>query len=291
MNKILDFYKKTSYYTDLGLYRDVAKGLTDEVSELAKLQRRQIIHPVIILNHLQDGWWDNLDKVPKTSLVFEDDIFPTAISMLSELLRRDNNYSLNRRVEDKIHVTCRGEAILLASILKAKGIPCRVRSGFCEYLRHDGIYYDHWIVEYYSFKDNRWILVDVDDQWDDKLIDFDLNDLPRDEFLFGAEAYLNLRNNKMKKENILYASDPVILGLDAAIRVLFYDFHSLMNDEVYYDFVPKYVLDKNFCLDEEELNELDSLANLLLHPDDNFDELLNIWNNTLKFRILSGGLN
>ena len=56
MKKILDFYKKTSYYTDLGLYRDIAKSLPDEVSELAKLQRRQIIHPVIILNHLQDGW-------------------------------------------------------------------------------------------------------------------------------------------------------------------------------------------------------------------------------------------
>ena len=64
-----------------------------------------------------------------------------------------------------------------------------------------------------------------------------------------------------------------------------------MNDEVYYDFVPKYVLDKNFYLDEDELSELDSLANLLLYPDDNFDELLKIWNNNLKFRILSGGLN
>jgi len=291
MNKILDFYKKTSLYTDLGLYRDVAKSLPDEVSELAKLQRRQIIHPVIILNHLQNGWWDNLDEVPKTSLVFEDDVFPTAISMLSELLRRDNKYGLNRRVEDKIHVTCRGEAILLAAILKAKGISCRVRAGFCEYLRHDGIYYDHWITEYYNTHDCRWILVDADNQWDDKLIDFDLNDLPRNKFLFGAEAYLKLRNDKIKNENILYSSDPVTIGMDAAIRVLFYDFHSLMNDEVYYDFVPKYVLDKNFHLDEEELSELDSLANLLLHPDDNFDELLNIWNNNLKFRILSGGLN
>ena len=243
------------------------------------------------MNHLQNGWWDNLDEVPKTSLVFEDDVFPTAISMLSELLRRDNKYGLNRRVEDKIHVTCRGEAILLAAILKAKEISCRVRAGFCEYLRHDGIYYDHWITEYYNTHDCRWILVDADNQWDDKLIDFDLNDLPRNMFLFGAEAYLKLRNDKIKNENILYSSDPVTIGMDAAIRVLFYDFHSLMNNEIYYDFVPKYVLDKNFHLDEEELRELDSLANLLLKPNDNFDELINIWNHNLKFRILSGGLN
>ena len=46
-----------------------------------------------------------------------------------------------------------------------------------------------------------------------------------DEFLFGAEAFLNLRNNKIQKQELLYASDPVTVGLPAAIRVLFYDFH------------------------------------------------------------------
>ena len=291
MKKILDFYKKTSYYTDLGLYRDIAKSLPDEVSELAKLQRRQIIHPVIILNHLQDGWWDNLDKVPKTSLVYEDDIYPTAISMLSELLRRDNNYSINRKVEDKIHVTCRGEAILLTAILKAKGIPSRVRSGFAEYLKHDGIYYDHWITEYYSDIEKRWILVDADNQWGDSKIDFDLNDIPRNKFMFGANAYLTLRNNKIEKEKIIYQSDPVTIGLPAAIRGLFYDFHCLMNDEIILDFVPRYVLEKNFNLTEDELIELEELASLMLDPDTNFNKLNKIWESKLKYRIMSGGLN
>ena len=251
----------------------------------------QIIHPIIIWNNLQDGWWDDLKQVPKTSIVFEDDIFPTAQSMLAELLRRDTNYSVDRKVEDKIHVTCRGEAVLLASILKAKGIPTRVRSGFAEYLRHDGIYYDHWITEYYSYEKNRWVLVDADNQWGDTKIEFDLNDIPRDRFLLGAEAYLSLRNKKMEDKNILYASDPVTIGLPAAIRALFYDFHSLMNDEIIFDFVPRYVLEKNFNLTEEELKELDELAHLMLFPDENFDELTNIWDTNIKYRIMAGGLN
>lgn len=291
MKEILDFYKKTSLYTDLGLYKDFAMKLPNDIKELAKLQRMQIIHPIIIWNNLQDSWWDNLTKVPKISIVFEDDIFPTAMSMLAELLRRDNNYSIDRKVEDKIHVTCRGEAVLLASILKAKGIPTRVRSGFAEYLRHDGVYYDHWITEYYSYDKNRWVLVDADNQWGDTKIDFDLNDIPRDKFLLGAEAYLNLRNNKMNDNDILYASDPVTIGLPATIRALFYDFHSLMNDEIIFDFVPRYVLEKNFNLTEDELNELDGLANLMLNPDNNFKELQEIWDSNLKFRIMSGGLN
>ena len=38
MNKILDFYKKTSPYTDLGLYKEFAMKLPNDIKELAKLQ-------------------------------------------------------------------------------------------------------------------------------------------------------------------------------------------------------------------------------------------------------------
>ena len=211
--------------------------------------------------------------------------------MLAELLRRDETYGMKRKVEDKIHVTCRGETLLLTSILKAKGIPARARSSFVEYLRHDGVYYDHWITEYYNYKENRWVLVDADNQWGDKKIDFDLNDIPRDKILFGADAYLKLRNNEINSENILYASEPATLGLKAAIRALFYDFHSLMNDEIIFDFVPRYILLKDFELSEDELRELDYLANLLLNPNENFAKIKDIWAKNLKFRIMAGGLN
>lgn len=290
-NKIFDFYKQTSMYTDLGLYKNFAVNLPDTIEELAKLQRRQIIHPAIIWNNAQDGWWDDLSEVPETSIIYEDDVLTTAQGMLAELLRRDKNYSVNRKVKDKIHVTCRGEAILLAAILKAKGIPSRVRSGFAEYLRHDGIYYDHWITEYYNREQKRWILVDADNQWGDSKIKFNLNDMPAEEFLFGSEAYLKLRENKIESEKVLYASVPPLLGLSAAIRAMFFDFNCLMNNEIVFYHVPKYILMKNFNLDENELKELDELARLMQNPNENFEKLNNIWNNNLKFRINSGGLN
>ena len=64
-----------------------------------------------------------------------------------------------------------------------------------------------------------------------------------------------------------------------------------MNDEIILLHVPKYIRDKRFELNEEEYEELDYLAQLLLNPDDNFDELLEIWNNNTKFRIMTGALN
>lgn len=292
---ILEFYKQTSLYTDLGLYKDFAKNLTDNINDLCILQRMQIIHPFVYSNpdirKETKCFWGDMTKVPITRLDYEDDLFPTALSMLSELLRRDNNYNNQRKAENKIHVTCRGQAILLAATLKAKGYSARVRSGFSPYIKYDGVNYDHWITEYYDEPENRWILVDADEHCPDHEMGFDLNDIPRDKFLFGAEAYLGVRNKKYKDEEIYYSSDPATLGLKASLRCLFYDFHCLMNDEIIFLHLPKYIQDKKLELSEEEYKELDELAELLLDPDKNFNELKYIWENNLKFRIMSGALN
>lgn len=294
-NEVFNFYKQTSLYTDLGLYKNFMKNLPDDINELCILQRKQIIHPVVFdipnIRKQSNCFWGDMTKVSITRLDYEDDLFPTAISMVSELLRKDKTYSVNRKAEDKIHVTCRGEAILLAATLKAKGYSARVRSGFAPYIKYDGVSYDHWITEYYDEIKQRWVLVDADEHCPDHEMGFDLNDIPRNKFIFGAEAYLGMRTGKYKTEEIYYASDPATLGLKASIRGLFYDFHSLMNDEIIFLHLPKYIQDKNFELSEEEYIELDNLAELLLEPDKNFDKILDIWNNKSKFRIMSGALN
>lgn len=63
-----------------------------------------------------------------------------------------------------------------------------------------------------------------------------------------------------------------------------------MNDEIIFNYIPKYLLEKNFVLTEEELSELDDLAELMLDPDKNFDALEKIWKENLKLRIMGGGL-
>lgn len=294
-NKILNFYKQTSLYTDLGLYKDFMKNQTDDINELCILQRKQIIHPIAYktpnIRKKNKCFWGDMTKVPITRLNNEEVLYSTAQSMISELLRKDKHYDACRKAEDKIHITCRGQAILLAATLKAKGYAARARSGYAPYIKSDGIAYDHWITEYYDEKKGRWILVDADEHCPDHEIAFDLNDIPRNEFIFGAEAYLGLRNNKYKTEEICHSSNPAILGLKASLRGLFYDFHSIMNDEVMFLYLPKYIRDKNFELSEEEYKELDELATLMLDTDSNFEKLLEIWENKPKFRIMSDALN
>lgn len=293
--EILNFYRQTSLFTDLGNYKTFAQNLPDDINELCILQKMQIIHPVAFNNEnirtRNNCFWGDMTKIPITRLDYEEDYFPTAQSMIAELLRKNPNYNVKREAKDKIHITCRGQAILLASILKAKGIPARVRSGFAPYIKENGISYDHWITEYYNKNENLWKLVDADEHCPDHEMGFDLNNIPYDKFLFGANAYLGIRTNKINAESILYASSPVTLGIKAAIRGLFYDFHSLMNNEIIFLHVPKYIKEKNFELNEDEYLELDELANLMLKPNENFESLRNIWENKLKFRIMCGALN
>jgi transglutaminase-like putative cysteine protease len=90
--------------------------------------------------------------------------------MLAELYRRDKKGFHHKRAEsDKIILTCRYVSVLVASILKTKGIPCRVRSGFAPYFNLYGERAaDHWINEYWNAKKERWVAIDVDGSLDAK---------------------------------------------------------------------------------------------------------------------------
>lgn len=79
-------------------------------------------------------------------------------------------------------------------------------------------------------------------------------------------------------------------SLKAIIRALFYDFHALMNDEISYKFQPCYIDNKFERLTEQDLKELDELAELLLEPDENFEELESIWETKKKYRIMNSPL-
>jgi len=63
-----------------------------------------------------------------------------------------------------------------------------------------------------------------------------------------------------------------------------------MNNEILYTQMPSYVYGKFDVLKEDDFKEIDQIAELMLEPDKNFDELVQIWNTRKKFRILNGPL-
>ena len=66
-----------------------------------------------------------------------------------------------------------------------------------------------------------------------------------------------------------------------------YDFHALMNNEIFYSYQPLYLRDGIQSLGEPELRELDGLAELLKEPDENMERIKDMWNHNEKLYVLT----
>lgn len=292
-NKILNYYLKFSPFTNPGCYKKrLEENLPNDVKKIGFLVRKQIIHRVTLKNGNKgsnvDLKYGDMSKVPWYRQP-EDDYFPTAIAILAELYRRDRRgFVKDRKEKDRLILTCRFVSILMASVLKSKGIPARVRSGFAPYFKGFGNKsVDHWINQYWNKKEKRWVTIDVDGSLEDYL-EFDPYDTPRDVFDFSADAWLAVRAGKTDKAYFWNAGG--FEGLRVIAWELFYDFHCLMNNEIIYLHQPKYIWGRFDKLTEEELKEIDDLALLMKEPDKNFEKLQKTWNTKKKFRTLKGAL-
>lgn len=286
-----EHYLLFSTFTNPGLYKDLLTELPEDIRDLGLLVRQNFVHRTTLAwgntrsntdlrfgDMTQMPWW----RQP------EDDNLTTTAAMLAELYRRDERGLVaDRKVEDRLVLTCRYDSLLVASILKAKGIPARVRSGFAPYFIADKSI-DHWITQYWSAIEHRWVTIDVDGSISHNG-SFDAYDMPENAFDWSAQAWLDVRQGKTAPDYFWNAGD--FSGLMLIAWELFYDFHCLMNNEIVYYHHPKMVCYDDFPkLTEEQLKGIDDLATLLLDPDENFDELLGIWENNKEFRLLSGGL-
>jgi hypothetical protein len=222
----------------------------------------------------------------------EDDVLVTACAMLAELYRRDPcGLVLDRNPADKLVLTCRFVAVLMAGILKSKGIPARARSGHVGYWLNrdtpDETSGDHWINQYWHTGQERWVTIDVDGSLN--LTRFDPYDIPANRFNFPAPAWLGIRTGKLDPQRFMFAD-----GTRGAIVVfwaLFADFHSLMNSEIIYFHRTVYGTPKRFAaLTPAELEQIDQMAGLMCDPDKNFDQLCQTWETNREFRRLTGSL-
>jgi hypothetical protein len=103
-----------------------------------------------------------------------------------------------RANEQKIVGNCRDFSVTLASMLQSKGIPARPRCGFGAYFMPDH-YEDHWVCEYWSEAEQRWVLVDAQlDELQRNVLKtaFNTLDVPRDQFIVGGAAWKMCRSGQ-----------------------------------------------------------------------------------------------
>lgn len=106
-----------------------------------------------------------------------------------------------RPVGTRVVGTCRHFATIACALLRARGIPSRARCGFgtC-FVKGRGL--DHWITEYWSAEDRRWVRVDTEH------LGHGFVERPEDlapgEFLTGGEAWTEYREGRI---------DPLLFGV------------------------------------------------------------------------------
>jgi hypothetical protein len=294
--EIMEHFLSFGMYTDPGLYSEkLKKDLPNDVREIGLLVRKNLIHRTTLVagntGTNADLKFGDMSEVP-WHRQSEDDILITTGAMLTELYRRDpRGLVLDRKPANKLILTCRFTAVLMASILKVKGIPARVRAGNAPYFDMGSlgkVSADHWINQYWNQKEGRWVTIDVDGSL--SLRDqFDPYDIPDGKFDFPADAWLNIENGKDSPDRFFNAKPEK--GKIVVLWSLFYDFHSLMNQEVIYchgNIFGNYGRFKQMNRIEKE--KISNLAKLMQRPDENFSELKQLWENDRELRLLSGGL-
>jgi len=176
---VLNFYKQYSEFTDPGKYKYLYKNLPDSLPELCSLIKSQFIHPYAELPQYSE-------QIPKERWN-ESFKYPTVESILKGLVSYDSTGLVNNRLpENRLVVICRGNAILLASILKYRGIPVRLRAGYATYIMPD-FHISHAICEVWNKNENRWMLVDPS---------MDMVDFSRDKFDFSNDAWLQMQTKR-----------------------------------------------------------------------------------------------
>ncbi|MBN2613842.1 MAG: hypothetical protein JXB00_19955 [Bacteroidales bacterium] len=266
---VLDFYRQYSSYTDPGKYAYLYKNLPDSLPELCKLIKSQFIHPYAELPKYRE-------QIPKERWN-EMMNYPSVISILEGLISYDSaGLVFDRKPQDRLILGCQQNAILLASILKYRGVPARVRAGHATYIA-PGFHISHAICEVWNENENRWMLVDPS---------MEKIDLSRDQFDISNELWLKMQNGEIDPE--LYGIPRVYSGLVSIAGKVCTDLASILGTEYPINqYAP--ILDDIFQNNQLNTNQIDLLNKIceLMKSTDaiGLSELQDIYNSTPEIQL------
>ena len=300
MKKVIDFYKQTSLFTELGKYKEEAIDLWQNkcnrsLKKLCLYLMNVTIHRVLIQWALEGRdvhEYGDFSFIDYSTPMSEDDIFVTASAMFTEIYRRDEKgFYIGRPVKNRLNLTCRYVSVLTSAILKANGIPTRSRAGWARYLtRNKNL--DHWVNEYWNDQERRWVMFDLDDLYEEEWLEEEFykeNKISKEYLDFGKNQYYTAAEMWLKYRKDPKILDTIVFGAEGSrpeeiLKYLFLDFWAVMNFECNYTFIPMSFNKPINDFTKTDLKEIDNLARLMLNIDKNFAELQKLFN-TPKYRM------
>lgn len=189
LETVLSYYMQSGVMSEPGTYAPVLSKLPDTVPALVQTLQGLVIHVFWAEQYgvqLPDERKNEVQIRPvqaKLARLFEIDPRPLTEARPPELRLVGN---------------CRDFSLLLASMLKVKGIPARARCGFGTYFMPDH-YEDHWMTEYWNAAEQRWVQVDAQlDALQRRVLKlpFDPLDMPRGQFVLAGDAWQMARGGR-----------------------------------------------------------------------------------------------
>ena len=274
---VLDFYREPSPMTAAGAAAPRFADLPNDVESLVRIVQGLGLY----------------DGVARDFYGFEvpaeraDEIHIRPIAQMLERIVTDGRpLAVARPFAERWLGRCRHFSLLLVAMLRANGIPARVRCGFGAYFRPNH-FEDHWVCETWDAGASRWVLVDpqFDEVWRRELkIEHDALDVPRDRFLTAGDAWVRCRAGK---------ADPAKFGLSfASLHGLWFVAGNLVRDVAALNKVEMLPWDvwgaqpqPDESIDEDRLAFFDRLALHSQEPDASFDELRQLYDADERVRV------
>ncbi|UCH10105.1 MAG: transglutaminase domain-containing protein [Fidelibacterota bacterium] len=269
---MLDFYRTDSPWTDPGTQAGMLEDIPDDIGAIVKSVQGVLIHGMLLwLYELTPSEaQDNGYKVRRT----ED--------LLQRIKSLENTpLGIHRVKEKRLVVNCRQYAVLTCSILRHKGIPARVRAGYALYTWR-GKYENHWICEYWSREDQRWVQVDaqIDDiQRELMHISFDTLDMPQDKFVTAGEGWRGYREGKISVEDFGLGGKEGwnAMGWEMVMPNVTCDFMALNKMELLPWDVNPYWEKKQAEMTPEDITLIDQAGSLACQVDNRWAEMRKFW--------------
>jgi len=274
---VLDYYARPGRMTSADGHADLLGPLPREAGACARIIQGLLLH-----EHLAAPAYGITLSAEQRA---ESQIRP-AEEMLERLRARGAQPQAGLPVEERLVGTCRNFSVLFVAMLRAQGIPARARCGFGGYFV-PGFFEDHWVAEYWSEAEGRWVRVDaqIDDVQRRLLrIDFDVLDVPHDRFLIAGDAWARCRAGE---------ADPAAFGLSLLkLSGLWFIAGNLLRDAAALNKVEMLPWDvwgampgPDEPLGEEQLAFFDHIAALTRAPDASFDELRALYEGDERLRV------
>ena len=259
-NEMLDYYRQQSVVTDPKSYAGLYDAIPDDVPAIAEAVQGLIFH------YMADKYFTGYEY-PKDVMQEIDTRYVE--KMLKILVEKDDRpLTEPRPYENRLVGCCRDFATLFTSIMRHKGIPCRVRYGFATYLIPD-FYADHVIAEYWD--GDRWVMTDP--QMGSRHIEamnitIDVQDVTREAFPLGGNAWQLIRNQQADPHK--FGVTPEMAYPRGTVYVVLHilqDIASLNRQETLCWDGWGYANMEEADYDEDVLHRLDALAELSLKSD------------------------